>query len=244
MEMRETYWRQMSAATRFHRAVHVVSLESWDAVSLDTLDNKNIPFGDLLWYQFLELLLLRLPHHIQIKPNFSSFGWIISSYNQERARTHTQTQTPVHKCSHVHSDSQGTAGAWYVYLNHNCNYAPPCQCFCLALNARRPHRQSALLPSSRRLKLAVENRGGGWLWKNWWKMVVVVGIKTHSTWSYIKNLCLSAGVSQVRLEVGWRSTLPHAYFIDNGEEKEGKKKRWKHSLKWLAPLNQANGFSH
>lgn len=38
----------MSAATRFHRAVHVVSLESWDAVSLDTLDNKNIPFGDLL----------------------------------------------------------------------------------------------------------------------------------------------------------------------------------------------------
>lgn len=70
-----------------------VSLESWDAVFLDTLDNKNIPFGDLQWYQFLELLLLRLPHHIQMKPNFSSFEWIISSYNEERARTHTHTDT-------------------------------------------------------------------------------------------------------------------------------------------------------
>lgn len=37
-----------------------------------------------------------------------------------------------------------------------------CQCFCLALDAKRPHRQSALLPSSRRLKLTVESEGGGW----------------------------------------------------------------------------------
>lgn len=139
-----------------------------------------------------------------------------------RAHTHRHRHlcTSAHTCTQTHRVQQVpgmciwiitvtmpllvSAFAWHLTPDAHTGSPPCCQ---------------AAGDSSSRWKT-----GGGWLWKNWWKMVVVVGIKTHSTWSYIKNLCLSAGVSQVRLEVGWRSTLPHAYFIDNGEEKEGKKK--------------------
>lgn len=77
------------------------------------------------------------------------------------ARTHTGTRT----------HSQGAAGAGVRSLSRNCNCAPPCQCFCLALSTRRPHRQSALLPSSRRLKLGVGSAGG----REGWRGVRVVG---------------------------------------------------------------------
>lgn len=93
-----------------------------------------------------------------------------------------------------------------------------CRCFRLALNARRPHRQSALLPSSRRLKLTVERKGVGVAlgelleWMGGLMMMMALGgllcLKTHLTLGYnaacvvIKCVSVSRSQAGYTLEVG------------------------------------------
>ena len=67
---------------------------------------------------------------------------------QTNTHTHTHTEVRVHA---VHTQRRAGAGIRSQVVS--VTGPLPSQCFRLAVNAKRPRRQSALLPSSRRLKL-------------------------------------------------------------------------------------------
>lgn len=122
---------------------------------------------------------------------------------------------------------------------------------------KRPHRQSTLLPSSRRLKLTqwevkVGREGGRGRFVEGiglWGVCVggfAVYKNTLNFLSYnaacvvIKRLSLSAGVRRV---TRWRrddAVCSHTpYFIDNGvkerRRRRSRRKKKRHNLKWVVP---------
>lgn len=137
----------------------------------------------------------------------------------------------MHKCAQAHWVQQVPGVRWVVTVTVLLLISAFAWHSMPNAHTGSPHCCQAAGDSSLQWKVGrVGGERGVWLWKSWWKGRGGRGAVykntlnfrlQHSMCGYQTSLFVSRSQAGHTLEVGWRSALPHSYFIDNA----GKKKK-------------------